>query len=77
MTEYGSQYLVCPYYRRTTPNRICCEGIGKRNTINIVFEDTYGNDKYKEAYCKSLENYKKCRVCRMLDQMYAEEGDNA
>ena len=73
MAERASMYAVCPYYKRTLQNRICCEGLFKRNTINLVFEDTHGNDKYRRAYCQSLNNYKHCRVCRMLDEMYAEE----
>lgn len=73
MAEHESKYAVCPYYRRMQQNRICCEGVSKRNTINLVFEDTYGNLRHRQEYCNSLESYKKCRVCRMLDEKYAEE----
>lgn len=73
MAEHESKYVVCPYYRRSLQNRICCEGLGERNTINLVFEDTHGNDRYRTHYCNSLNNYKHCRVCMMLDQKYAEE----
>lgn len=75
MAEYEAKYVVCPFYCRTLPNRICCEGVEKRNTINLVFEDTFGNMRYKEAYCNSLENYHKCRVCRMLEEKYEEEEE--
>ena len=73
MAEYEAKYAVCPFYRRVLPNRICCEGVEPRNTINIVFEDALGSIRYKEAFCNSFDNYKKCRVCRMLDEKYEEE----
>lgn len=71
--DYEAKYVVCPYYRRLQPNRICCEGVEPRNTVNLVFEDTFGNIRYKAAYCNNMDNYKKCRICRMLDAKYEEE----
>lgn len=64
---------VCPYYHRLQPNCIYCKGVGSGNTINIVFDDAFGNIRYKAAYCSNEENYKKCRICRMLDKKREEE----
>lgn len=73
MAEYGSQDVVCPYYCRSDKNRICCEGLEYRNTINLVFEDSSATERYREHFCNRIDNYKSCRVCDMLNRKYAEE----
>lgn len=72
MADFDSKYVKCPYYRRSDPNRLCCEGLSERNTINLVFEDTKMESAYKQEYCCSLENYNNCMVCAMLNRKYGD-----
>lgn len=75
MSEYDAKYAVCPYYRRISNNRICCEGLDKRNTINLVFEDVSGIVRHKNDYCFNIDNYPRCRICGMLDRKYEDEEE--
>lgn len=62
VSQYVSKYAVCPYYHRHDDNRICCEGTGKGNTINLVFGDVKKLKDYGTAYCNSIEGCKKCLI---------------
>lgn len=65
--HYESRYVVCPFYRRNESNRICCEGVGKDNTINLVFGSQPRMHDYIMHFCNSIENYNKCLICQMLE----------
>ena len=59
--------VVCPYFRRNSPNRIRCEGVEANNTINLVFEDTKKQDEYLEYFCCDMDNFKRCLICKALN----------
>lgn len=65
--HYQSRYVVCPFYRRNEPNRICCEGVGKGNTINLVFESQPRMHNYIVKFCNDMGNYHNCLICQMLE----------
>lgn len=69
MADYLSKSMVCPYYRRSDKNRICCEGTCHDNTINLVFGDSTKLRKYTREYCGSVSGYPSCLVCQMLDTL--------
>jgi hypothetical protein len=68
--HYQSKYIVCPFYRRTDTNRICCEGVDDENTINLVFGSQSRMLEYAKTYCESIENYQHCRICQMLNEKW-------
>lgn len=70
MSQYVSKYVVCPYYRKHSDNRICCEGTDDSNTINLVFEDSKRLNEYNMCFCNDMKCYKGCMVYQMLDQKY-------
>ena len=70
MADFESKYVVCPFYRRNDNNRICCEGLEDRNTINLVFEDSKKQVAYRNEYCCDIDNYKNCKICAMLKKKY-------
>lgn len=73
MSKYVSKYVVCPFYRRNDTNRICCEGVDKTNTINIVFECKEKALEYQRHFCNDIVNHRKCWLCRMLNAKWEEE----
>ena len=72
MSMFISKYVVCPFYRKHNDNKICCEGVSKSNTINLVFEDCRKQKAYSERYCNNIENYQNCMICRMLNRKYQQ-----
>jgi translation initiation factor 2 beta subunit (eIF-2beta)/eIF-5 len=72
MSQYISKYVVCPYYHRHDDNRICCEGTGLKNTntINLVFVNNKTLKEYTTKYCNDIEGYKRCMICRALNEKY-------
>ena len=67
MAQWDSKYVKCPYFRRFDTNRICCEGVGSKNTINVVFESPKQLEEYKRVFCYEIKACHKCLVCKMLD----------
>ena len=74
MSEFVSKYVVCPFYRRHDNNRICCEGTNNTNTINLVFGDSKQLKKYTTTFCESMDNYRRCMICAMLDKKYPDNS---
>ena len=70
MSQYVSKYAVCPFYHRHDDNRICCEGTGSRNTINLVFGNQCDLKVYGERYCNNISGYKDCLICQALNAKY-------
>ena len=74
MSKYTSKYVVCPFYHKNKTNRICCEGVSKGNTLNVVFESEKGMVRYENRFCDSMDNHKNCLIYQMLDKKYEEEA---
>lgn len=71
MNNYSDKYVTCPFFLKSKPNRICCEGVEKKNnTINLVFEDPGKQKEYMQRYCDNIEKYRNCRICGMLEEKY-------
>jgi hypothetical protein len=66
--------VVCPFFRRNDPNRIRCEGVENRNTINLVFEDTKQQEAYLHRFCCDIKQYKRCLICEALNRKYGGCG---
>lgn len=74
-TPYGAKFVKCPFYRNHDANRIVCEGLAERNTINLVFESQADKAAYMKGVCNDLLGCRDCLVHMMLFQKYEEEGD--
>lgn len=75
MSQYISKYAKCPYYHRNDDNRICCEGINKSSTINVVFGNPKKLKEYGFTYCNDMDNYKNCLICQALNTKYGVDGN--
>lgn len=73
MSQYVSKYVVCPFYRKHSDNRICCEGTDDSNTINLVFEDSKLMKEYNICFCNDMRFHKGCMVYQMLQAKYPED----
>lgn len=72
MSQYVSKYVVCPFYRKHSDNRICCEGTDDSNTINLVFEDSKQLKEYNICFCNDMRFHQGCMVYQMLKAKYPE-----
>ena len=73
MAELDAKFVVCPYYHRSESNFIRCEGVNDDCTIKLTFEDSKKTKAYKKEFCKSMSNYNRCNLCRMLNEKYGVE----
>lgn len=76
MAEQGDKFVKCPYYlgnnneRQRQMQHIRCEGVGKGNSISLVFHHPDQMKSYKKYYCCSLDRMKKCLIYAMLNGKY-------
>lgn len=73
MSQYVSKYVVCPFYRKHSDNRICCDGTDESNTINLVFEDSKQLKEYNISFCNDMRFHQGCMVYQMLAAKYPEK----
>ena len=73
MSQYVSKYVVCPFYRKHSDNRICCEGTDESNTINLVCEDSKQLKEYNISFCNDMRFHQGCMVYQMLAAKYPEK----
>ena len=74
-TPYEAKFVKCPYYHNYDANRIVCEGLIERNTINLVFEIPEDRRQYMHTYCYGIFECRDCPVHRLLDSKYEEDSD--
>ena len=73
MAEFEAKFVKCPFYHRCDSNRIVCEGLSQRNTINLVYELPEERLRYMQEKCYSIEGSRKCAIYGLLDRKWAEE----
>ncbi len=65
--QYGSEKVLCPFYKDETRNSIRCEGVISVACANN-FDVTAAKNQHLEQYCCS--DYKKCPQAKALYQKY-------
>ena len=75
MANFCAKFVKCPYYHNYDPNRIVCEGLRERNTVNLVFENPEDRKRYMTEYCYGVLECRDCYVHMMLDAKYEEDGN--
>jgi len=70
MATRDPKYVQCPFFHRFESNRICCEGLEDKSTINLVFEDPKKLREYSGAYCCDIDRYRLCLICKTLETKY-------
>ena len=66
--------VVCPYYVEDLPQektrRIACEGVGGAFQLRLVFDDRDAFIAHKRTYCRNMNRFADCPVCRILTEKY-------
>lgn len=70
--HYGAKFVKCPFYRNHDSNRIVCEGLSERNTINLVYESQPEQKKYMKDRCNSIDGCRLCPIYGLLDRMWED-----
>lgn len=62
----------CPYYTAEQQRQLRCEGLTPGSRLSLYFNGDRKMSEYKKTFC--LKRWRSCRIVRMLDQKYEEEG---
>lgn len=65
---------VCPFFKRSVPHRIECEGVEDNNSINVVFRDPKMQEAYLHRFCCDMKKHKRCLICETLNRKYGGSG---
>lgn len=66
-TDYS---VVCPFYKWSDINKVCCEGFEKNTTIHLAFGSRLKKKEHMEKFCLNINKYKQCTICAMLNRKY-------
>jgi hypothetical protein len=62
----AQKYAVCPFYKHETEVTVSCEGIIGARAVVIKFGDPNKAWSHKENYCKDMDGYQRCAICKAL-----------
>ena len=49
--RWEDKYVKCPFYRKSNPGRIVCEGFQEGSAINVTFDDRGEKMRYMKKRC--------------------------
>lgn len=64
---YGSQDVICPFYKDETANTIRCEGVISDACVNNFINKSEKKG-HREIYC--CDDYEKCPLAEALNMKY-------
>lgn len=69
--------VVCPYYIEDLPQadkrRIVCEGVSGASQLRLVFDDKESYREHKLTFCRNIDGFYNCPVCKVLAAKYADD----
>ena len=68
--RYTADDVLCPYFKRFRPLKICCEGITDDCTLQLSFKNRAAQDRQAGIFC--IAAWKKCEIARILEDKYPE-----
>lgn len=71
-TPRAAKSVKCPFYHTHDSNRIVCEGLMDRNTINLVYESQVDRVNHLQQVCSDIFACRDCPVHMMLMLKYEE-----
>lgn len=70
--RWEDKFVKCPFYCKSNPGRIICEGFMDGNNINVTFGDRGEKMRYMKEKCESIEGCRRCPIHALLERMYDE-----
>lgn len=68
----AQKFAVCPFYKHETDTAIVCEGLCEARAVALKFGDANAAYLHKEDYCKDMDGYKMCPICKALMEKWEE-----
>ena len=68
--RYTADDVLCPYFRRFRPLKICCEGITDDCTLQLSFQNRAALDRQAGIFC--IAAWKNCEIARILEDKYPQ-----
>lgn len=73
--DWRDKFVKCPFYVRTTKNKIICEGFISNSALHLSFGNPGDRQKYMEGICYRLKGCCVCPINKMLTSMYEVTND--
>lgn len=70
---FEDKFVKCPFYKKSSPGEISCEGFEDGTSLKVTFNDRGRKIKYMRKRCESMEGYKYCHIHCMLERLYDEQ----
>lgn len=67
-TMFDDVEAICPYFIRSSKNKIVCEGMGEYE-IGLEFDYSAERNLHRQKFCNTYD-YGKCEICKLLDTKY-------
>lgn len=71
--SFGDKFVKCPFYRKSSPSEISCEGFEDGTFLKVTFSDRNHKIKYMRRRCESIDGCRHCHIHSMLERMYDEQ----
>lgn len=65
--SFDDRTACCPFYTRTEPTKICCEGFSEGTRLHICFANKELKVAHKKQYCNDIY---RCRLCPLYNVIY-------
>lgn len=71
-TSYMFVHVKCPFFKGEEKNKIRCEGVQEGASCIQQYRKMEQKEKWMGRYC--CENYKNCRIYKMLEKKYIDKS---
>lgn len=72
-TKWEDKYVKCPFYCKSNPGGIVCEGFQDGSRINVTFQNRADKISFMKHQCESIANCKRCPIHELLERLYDGE----
>ena len=71
MAKYEDPIVKCPFYSWEEGKKLCCEGVNKISSVQIMFDTKEGRRDYERKRCK--KGWKECPLAQALTRMWEDQ----
>ena len=66
------KFVKCPFYHKSTPGQIACEGFGEVDSFGVGFKDRGEKVRFMKERCESIEGCHLCHIHALLERLNDE-----